>query len=129
MRATNFLLLCAELVVLCSCQFATHASHASATKWEKDTNISFGGTTHTTGADGWDNATDHNASFQVAAQTAGTTLTSYIGYLTYKIGQITTQMQNANLTKQQIATLKFQYLTTKAQLDAATKQAAIAAGG
>jgi hypothetical protein len=114
------------LLLLSSCQFAQHESHASATKWEKDINITWGGTTHTTGADGWDNATDHNASFQVAAQTAGTTLTAYIGYLTTRITEITKQLQNANLTKQQIATLKYQYLTTKAQLDAATAQAQFA---
>ncbi len=58
-------------LLITSCQLATHEAHASATKWEKDMNITWGGTTHTTGADGWDNATDHNASFQVAAQTAG----------------------------------------------------------
>jgi len=115
-------------VFLCSCQLATHESHASATKWEKDTNITWGGTTHTTGADGWDNATDHNASFQVAAQTAGTTLTAYIGYLTTQANYLLQAMQNKNLTTQQIASLKYQYLTTHAQLTAATKQAAINAG-
>lgn len=58
-------------ILLCSCQFAAHESHSSATKWEKDTLLTLGGTTHTTGADGFDNATDHNASFQVGAQTLG----------------------------------------------------------
>lgn len=115
-------------ILLTSCQLATHESHASATKWEKDTNITWGGTTHTTGADGWDNATDHNASFQVAAQTAGVALGAWIAYLQQRSADLTTQLQNTNLTKQQIATLKFQYLTTQAQLQEATKQQAIASG-
>lgn len=113
---------------ICSCQLALHESHASATKWEKDTLVTWGGTTHTTGADGFDNATDHNASFQVAAQTGGAAIGGIVGYLTQKSNNILTAMQNKNLTTQQIATLKFQYLTTQAQLDTATKQAAIAAG-
>lgn len=105
-----------------SCQLATHEAHASAAKWEKDTNITWGGTTHTTGADGWDNATDHNASFQVAAQTAGVALGGYIALLQQRSADLTSQLSSANLTKLQIATLRQQQAINQANLDAATKQ-------
>lgn len=128
MRVFFFFWLIALCASLASCQLATHESHASATKWEKDTLFTMGGTTHTTGADGWDNATDHNASLQVFAQAGFATLGSYIAYLTQHSADLLAALQNTNLTKQQIAGLKFQYLTTQAQLAEATKQQAIAAG-
>jgi len=121
----RFLILLVPL--LASCQYASHESHASATKWEKDTNITWGGTTHTTGADGWDNATDHNASFQVAMQTGGVALAGWIGYLTQKSADLTSQLANANLTSFQKAQLNQQLALTQAQLKAANDQALIAA--
>jgi len=124
-KALMCLTVCASLT---SCQLATHESHASATKGEKDMNVTWGGTTHTTGADGWDNATDHNASFQVFAQAGFATLGAYIAYLQQHSADLLAALQNTNLTKSQIAGLKFQYLTTQAQLQEATKQQAIAAG-
>lgn len=125
MRTILSLLLCASLA---ACQVASHESHASATKWEKDFNVTWGGTTHTTGADGWDNATDHNASFQVAAQTAGVALGSWIAYLQQHSKDLTDQLANANLTSFQKAQLQQQLSLTQAQLKAANDQALIQAG-
>lgn len=107
-------------LLLTSCQLATHESHASVTKWEKDTLISWGGTTHTTGADGFDNATDHNSSFQVAVQAAGTG---------YAVGQTFKATVNAanNKTAQQANTLNAQTTQAKNASDAATAQGATAA--
>lgn len=109
------------IVFLTSCQFAAHESHASATKWEKDTNFTMGGTTHTTGADGWDNGTDHNASFQVGTQAAGGIFTGYFGYLAAKAVQLTQQLQNANLSKEALATTQANLQVTLAQLAGAAK--------
>jgi len=117
---------CLCFILLCSCQLAMHEAHASATKWEKDTNFTFGGTTHTTGADGWDNATDHNASFQVAAQAAGVALGSYVAYLTQKSADLTSQLANTNLTSLQKAQLQTQLATTQANLAQAVTLAKIA---
>lgn len=109
------------VTLLCSCQLATHESHASAGKWEKDTNFTMGGTTHTTGADGWDNATDHNASFQVGAQAATSLGAGLFSFWATKSVQLTQQLQNANLTKEQLATTQANLQIALAQMTAAAK--------
>lgn len=108
------------LLLLTSCQLATHESHASATKWEKDTLISVGGTTHTTGADGFDNATDHNASFQVAVQAGGAG---------YAVGQTSKATINAanNKTAQKLNASNAQTTQLKNASDATTAQGKTAA--
>lgn len=115
-RTTALLLLVA--IPLLSCEHVTHEAHASATKWEKDEITSWGGSQNTTGADGFNNGSDHNASFQVGAQTAGTLFTGLFGYLATKAMYLTQQLQNASLASIQKAQIQADLSKTLAQLKA-----------
>lgn len=108
----------AGMAAFTSCQIAQHEAHSGANKWEKDTLLTLGGSTHTTGADGFSNTTDHNASFQVGAQAAGVAVTGIVGYLTQKSADLTTQLANAQAGSTARAQISANLQATLKQLDA-----------
>lgn len=113
---------------LSSCAFDDYDATSKTGNRVHERYYSMGGTGSIKRGDGSSLVHDHQTSFQQAMAAGGVALGAWIGYLTQQSNNLLAQMQNANLTKQQISALNFQYLTTKAQLDAATAQAKIAAG-
>jgi hypothetical protein len=112
-------------LALASCQMVSHEAHNGTGKWEKDFAMTLGGTTHTTGADGWANSTDHNQSFQVGAQAATTIIG---GIAAGQVSKAKTASDNATATAQQANTnaTAVQQAQIQAQSAAAAAKAATA---
>lgn len=105
-------------LALISCRTLDHTAISNGNyHYEHDIAKTLGGSTHFTGADGASDTTDHNASFQVGAQTAGTVATGIIGLLTVRAQELTTQLANAQAGSTARATISANLATTLKQLD------------
>lgn len=92
--------------LLSSCVLYRHEAMSRAGNTEKDTLISFGGTSSQKGADGSSFVHDHQATAQQFFQFLGAFTAAYLAADVQKVQELTTQMAAAGATRVQIANIQ-----------------------